>query len=87
MHLDADTDAVGRVADVVRQAAADVGTVGLPAAPPCEDRGAADAISALLMVCEEQLEAVAGLLRSGAALLETARHDYSRAETRVAAER
>ncbi len=87
MHLDVDTDAVGRVADVVRQAAADAVSVGLPAAPPCEDRGAADAISALLMVCEEQLEAVAGRLRSGAALLETARHDYTRAETHAAAER
>ena len=83
MHLDVDTKAVRGVAAALRDAAAISSAVALPPPPPCEDLQAADAIGALLVVCEERLEALAEALRAGAVLLETAWQDYARAETRA----
>jgi hypothetical protein len=80
MQLEVDTEAVGGVAGSVREAATCAAAVTMPAPPPCDDRGAADAIGALLDVCEERLDTLAAALRAGAVLLETARRDYARAE-------
>ncbi len=83
MHLDVDTEAVRGVAAALRDAAAGSSAVALPPPPPCEDLPAADAIGALLVVCEERLDGLAAVLRAGAVLLETARQDYARAEARA----
>ena len=83
MHLEVDTEAVRGIAGALRDAASDRSAVALPPPPPCEDLLAADAIGALLDVCEERLDALAAALRAGAVLLETARRDYARAETRA----
>jgi hypothetical protein len=83
MHLEVDTEAVRGVAAALRDAAADSATVALPPRPPCEDPRAADAIGALLDVCEQRLDEIAAALRAGAVLIETARQDYARAEARA----
>jgi hypothetical protein len=80
MHLTVDTWALGGLTTGVRDAATAVWAVALPAPPPCEDVGAADAIGALLAVCREQLHALAESVSTTAALVDTARVDYTRAE-------
>jgi hypothetical protein len=83
MQLDVDTAAVEGVADAVRRAAGRLRAVDLPPAPPCEDVAAGDAIGALLSVCTEQLGALSATLSSVAVLVDAARFDYTRAETRA----
>ena len=83
MHLSVDTGALGGLSTGVRDAAGATRAVELPAPPPCEDVGAADAVGALLAVCGEQLHAVAASLSTTAVLVDTARVDYARAENRA----
>ncbi len=83
MQLSVDTAVLGGLMGGVRDTAGAIRDVALPAPPPCEDMGAADAVGALLAVCREQLEALAGSLTMMAALVETARVDYARAENQA----
>ena len=83
MQLSVDTAVLGGLTGGVRNAAGAIRDVALPAAPPCEDLGAADAMGALLAVCREQLHALAASLTTTAALVDTAQVDYARAENQA----
>ncbi len=78
-----ETEALVGLTTGVRDAARASRAVELPAPPPCEDVGAADAVGALLAVCAEQLVAVSAALSTVAVLVDTARFDYTRTDNRA----
>ena len=83
MRIAVDTEWLTGLTGGVRTAAGGLRAVVLPAPPPCEDVGAADAVGALLAVCDERLHALAASLSSVALLVDTAQIDYARAENRA----
>jgi hypothetical protein len=83
MRVTVETGALVGLSAGVRDAAGATRAVELPAPPPCEDIGASDAVGALLTVCAEQLQALSTTLSSAAVLVDTARVDYVRVETRA----
>lgn len=83
MRVTVETGALVGLSAGVRDAAGATRAVELPAPPTCEDVGAADAVGALLSVCAEQLQALSSALTSVAVLVDTARVDYTRVESRA----
>jgi hypothetical protein len=83
MRVTVETEALIGLTTGVRDAARATRAVELPAPPPCEDVGAADAIGALLSVCAERLVVLSSALSTVAVLVDTARFDYTRVEARA----
>jgi hypothetical protein len=83
MRIAVDNESLTGLTTGVRVAAGGIRAVTVPAPPPCEDVGAADAVGALLEMCGEQLHALAAALSSVALLVDTAQIDYAQAENRA----